>query len=533
MPRDFHQPGRSLAVGDQGMVATSHPQATLAGLEILKSGGNAVDAAIAAAAVQTAVDPAMTGIAGDAFVLFAPANRAGTANPVIALNGNGKAPAATDAAALRAQGLSEIPQTSPHAVTVPCGVATWFALQERFGTKSMAEILAPAIAQAAGGFRITPRVAADFAANSGILAANSAASANYLPGGRVPGLGDRLQLPHLAQTLRVLAKDGAKAFYEGALAEAMVASLRAAGGCHTLDDFAGAQCFESAPIASTYRDLTLTQCPPSGQGIIALLLLNILEGCELRDLDPNGPERLHLEAEATKLAFLERQTHLADPDFANVPIEQLLSKEFAAGLRAKIDPNVAAIPTASAINGHEDTIYLTVVDRDLNAVSFIQSLYSSFGTGIACPETGVLFHCRGRGFTLEAGHKNELAAGKRPMHTIIPGMALKDGKAAISYGVMGADYQPVGHAHVISNIVDYGMDVQAALDAPRVMAYPHDLEIEATLPESTRRKLAAMGHDVVVPDMPMGSGQAIMIDYERGVLLGGGDHRKDSVAMGL
>lgn len=527
--RDFQLPGRSAAYAESGMAATSHPLATQAALEVLREGGNAVDAAIAAVAVQCVVDPHMTGIGGDCFALFAPST-----GGVIGVNGSGRAPAAASPEVLLAQGLTQIPATSPHAVTVPGAVRAWQLLADSYGSQGLDRLLAPAIRHAEEGFIVTPRVAWDWARHAERLEASPAGRAFYLPGGRAPDEGRTIRLPVLARTLRRIATGGAAAFYEGETAERMVASLRGFGGVHEAGDFAAQTAEPVEPIHGRYRDVEVYECPPNGQGVIALLLLNMLEGQDVAGLDPAGPERFHLQAEASKLAFRERDRHLADPLQAEVPTRRLLDKAFAATLAKSIDPARAADPAGLAgPEPHPDTVYLTVVDKDLNAISFINSIYDAFGSGLVCADTGVIFHSRGRAFRLQAGHPNRLAPGKRPMHTIIPAMAFRGGELWLSFGVMGGDYQPVGHAHVLSNIVDFGMDPQAAIDAPRAMAYPGDLELERGVPAATRQRLSERGHKIVEAPSPIGGGQAILIDRRRGLLIGGSDPRKDGLALGI
>jgi gamma-glutamyltranspeptidase/glutathione hydrolase len=526
--RDFQLPGRSTAYAQHGMAATSHPLATLTALDVLRAGGNAIDAAIAAVAVQCVVDPHMTGIGGDCFALFAPSS-----GGVIGVNGSGRAPRAISAEALLGQGLSHIDPPTPHCVTVPGAVSAWGLMAERFGTRGLDELLRPAIACAEDGFVVTPRVAYDWGRHAERLAHSPGGAALYLPGGKPPSAGRTLRMPALGRTLRRIAGQGARAFYEGEIAARMVATLKGFGGLHEIEDFASAQAELVEPIHTRYRDVQVYECPPNGQGIVALLLLNLLEGFDPGKLEPLGDQRFHLQAEATKLAFRERDRHLADPAHAEVPVARLLDKAYAAELRDSIDPERAAGEApAPLVDAHQDTVYLTVVDRDLNAVSFINSIYDAFGSGLVCPDTGVIFHSRGRSFRLTEGHPNRLAPGKRPMHTIIPGMAFRGGELWMSFGVMGGDYQPVGHAHLVANMVDFGMDPQAAIDAPRAMAYPADLAVERGISMATRSGLEVRGHRVVDAPAPLGGGQAIVIDRQRGVLIGGSDPRKDGLALG-
>ncbi|MCS6876957.1 MAG: gamma-glutamyltransferase [Geminicoccaceae bacterium] len=526
--RDFQLLGRPPAYGVSGMAATSVPSATLVALDVLRAGGNAVDAAIAAAAVLAVVEPAMTGIGGDCFALVAPAS-----GGVFAVNGSGRAPAAATIERLRAEGLAEIPPRSVHAVTVPGALRAWELLLERFGTKPLAELLRPAIRLAEEGFPVTARVAWDWRRHASTLRHSEGAAAFYLPGGRPPAEGRIVQLPALARTLERIATEGVNAFYEGPLAEKMVASLRSWGGVHSLEDFAAQRAELVEPIHTSYRDLLVYECPPNGQGVVALQILNVLEGFELGAMEPLGAERLHLLAEAAKLAFRDRDALLADPAMVEVPVQRLLDKDYAARLRETIDPERAArdLPPP-LLAAHKDTVYLCVVDRDLNVVSFINSLFEPFGSGLCCPETGVLFHNRGASFRLDPAHPNALAPGKRPMHTIIPALAFKGGEAWLAFGVMGGHFQPMGQVQLLSAIVDHGLDPQAALELPRVSAYPFDMEVERRIPAPTRAGLQERGHLVLEPSAPLGGGQAILVDRKRGVLVGGSDPRKDGLALG-
>ena len=526
--RDFELPGRSTAYAQHGMAATSHPLSTLTALDVLRAGGNAVDAAVAAVAVQCVVEPAMTGIGGDCFVLYAPA-----AGGVVALNGSGRAPAALTVERLRSAGHDSIPADSPHAVTVPTAIAGWQVLLDAHGTRGLDELLQPAIGFAEDGFPVTSRVAFDWARDGASLATSPAGREHYLPGGRAPEAGQVLRFPVLARTLRRIARGGARAFYEGELTGRMVASLRAFGGTHTEADFAAASAELVEPIETDYRGTTVYECPPNGQGIVVLHMLNILEQFDVAALGRDTAARLHLLAEAGRIGFRDRDLALCDPEHAEMPVGRLLDKAYARALAGHIDPDraMAELPP-HLLEPHPDTVYLTVVDRDLNAVSFINSIFDGFGSGLVCPETGVLFHSRGRAFRVDPEHPNAVAPGKRPLHTIIPGMAFRDGAAWCSFGVMGGHYQPVGQAHLLTRLIDDGLDPQAALDAPRIMPYPGDLEVEAGVGRAARLGLIARGHRLVDRGSPLGGGQAIVIDRKRGVLIGGSDPRKDGLALG-
>ena len=543
--RDFHLNGRSASYGQNGMVATSHPLSTLAALDVLRAGGNAVDAAITANAVQCVVEPQSTGIGGDCWVIYVPAD-----GSVHALNSSGWAPSAATPERIRSQaartvegvvgsgdggsgGRGNINQLSPHAVTVPGAPAGWQALLDRFGTLSLEELLQPAIAYAEEGYVVAPRVAFDWNRTRSTLKNSEAGRDYYLPGGSAPAVGDKVKLPLLAQTFKTVGKEGAASFYRGSLAEAMVASLKSFGALHEVEDFAEFEPEWPEPIQSSYRGLDILELPPNGQGITALQLLNMLENFDLAALDPDGAERYHLEAEATRLAFRDRDLYVADMRHAHVPVAQLLDKTYARQCASHIDPHTAmsGLPEAS-LPSHPDTIYLSIVDRDGNAISFINSIYDSFGSGLVCPTTGVTFHSRGRAFRLEDDHPNAIGPRKRPLHTIIPGMAMKNGRVWASFGVMGGDYQPVGHAHVIANMLDFGMDAQQAVDSARAMAYPGPVKIERGINQEAVNGLIAKGHKVETPEAPLGGGQIIRIDHERGVMIGGSDPRKDGLALG-
>ncbi|MDF2366265.1 gamma-glutamyltransferase [Sneathiella sp.] len=526
--RNFYKAGRSVTYGLTGAVATSNTQASQAALSILKSGGNAMDAAIAACAIQCVVDPMQTGIGGDCFALVA----MGGGSEIEGLNGSGKAPMALTADYLLSNGMDKMDPTNIHSVTIPGAIDAWTRLHEKYGTMDFADILQPAIDYAENGFVVTQRTSVDWEGAVGKLLKNKAATDIYLNNGKPPAAGTVWRLPKLAATLKAIAKQGRAAFYEGDLAEQMADSLKAAGGLHEADDFAATGADFVTPIHSEYQGHRIHQIPPSGQGITALIMLNILKRFDLDGLDPNGAKRLHLEAEAARLAYLARNKYIADPTKADVPTEMLLSEEFAEHLCGYIEVGKAGDPTgADALERHRDTVYLSVVDKDRNAVSFINSLFQDFGSGIACPQTGVIFQNRGYGFVVDPDHPNCVAPGKRPMHTIIPGMVTKNGKAAISYGVMGGGYQPVGHAHVLTNIWDYGMDVQEAIDSPRAFYNAGILEVEEGIPANVRAELTAMGYQLADTTMPLGGAQFIAIDPETGVLSGGSESRKDGCAI--
>ena len=526
--RDFHLPGRSPARAANAMVATSQPSATLAGVEVLRSGGNAVDAAVAACAVMCVTEPQSTGIGGDCFCLYTPAG----AEEPIALNGSGHAPAGLSAEWLADRGMNTLDGSSPHAVTVPGAVDAWEQLLQDHGSKGLDELLQPAIRYAEDGFVVHARTASDWSDAAGRLAGDADTAARFLPEGKAVGEGRMFHQPELANTLRRIAGEGRSAFYEGEVAADMVGKLRAVGGLHTEEDFAARKAEYVEPISTDYRGYTVFECPPNGVGVIALLILNMLEGFEPAE-DPLSPERMHRLIEATRLAYRDRNAFVADPADAEVPLDMLLSKDYAAALGGTIceDRAAAALPPAGW-PAHEDTVYLSVVDRDGNACSFINSLYKSFGSAILAPGSGVMLHNRGLGFSLEPGHPNAVRPNRRPMHTIIPAMLAKDGQAVMPFGVMGGHYQPVGQSWVLSSILDHGLDPQAALDLPRLFAYEDRVAVERGIPEAACAELRRRGHPLTPADPPHGGGQAIWIDRESGTLVAGSDPRKDGLALG-
>lgn len=524
--RDFMAVARSVAVGERGMAASSHPQATLAAVEMLKAGGNAIDAALSAVAVQGVVEPQMTGIGGDCFALYAPKG-----GQPVALNGSGRTPAKTDAARYADGGSRDIPPTSPEAVTVPGSIDAWCRLSADYGSKPLAEVFAAAIDAAEHGFRMTPRVAADWAAFRARVESLPDTAAQFLPRGEVPAIGEKRAQPALAATFRRIAREGRAGFYEGEVADDIIATLRALGGVHEADDFAAQRSDYVVPISTSYQDHEVIECPPNGQGLAALMILRVLAGYNMDGV--SEADRIHLLAEATKAAYRARDAYFCDPATDTVDASHFLSDGYIAAIRAKIDMAKASTVESWDDIEHRDTVYVTVVDRDLNAVSLINSLFYPFGSGIYAKKSGVLLHNRGWSFRATPGHPNSLGPRKRPMHTIIPGMLMKDGRAVMPFGVMGGHYQACGHANFLSNVLDRGMDIQAAAEAPRSFAFDGLLELETTIPETIKDDLSARGHCIKWADAGIGGCQAIQIDYARGVLLGASDHRKDGLALGF
>ncbi len=527
--RSFHFPGRSPVYGRRAMCATSHPAASLVAIETLKAGGNAVDAAIAAAGVLAVVECPMTGIGGDCFAVLAPPG-----GKPIALNAAGRAPKAATADWYAKEGIARIETTSVHAVTVPGAVDGWCRLLEDHGTMPLAKLLAPAIALAEGGFVVAPRVAADWA-NGARKFTNAGARRHLLKDGRVPVAGEVMRFPALAGTLQQIAKSGRAGFYEGDVAKDMVAELEELGGLHTLDDFA-AQAGSASyvdPISVGYRGFDLVELPPSNQGIVALIMLKMLARLGKSSAGPVSVERYHVLMEVARLAFAMRDAFVADPDMADVPVSHMLDDAVIEGLAARIDrkkrrPELGPMPQPSG----SDTVCFSIVDEKGLAVSFINSLYGDFGTGIVAAKSGVNFHNRGEGFVLDPKHRNCIAARKRPMHTLVPAMVLRDGKPYMAFGVMGAHFQPMGHVYVMSNMFDYGMDPQEAIDCPRVFFEGDAILVEDSVPGAVIAGLEALGHRVQRRPMPWGGGQIVLMDRDNGVLIGASDGRKDGMALG-
>jgi gamma-glutamyltranspeptidase/glutathione hydrolase len=543
---------RSPVLSTRGLVATSQPLAVAAGLDILSKGGNAADAAIATAAALNVTEPTSTGLGGDAFALYYDAQ---TGN-VTALNASGRAPQALTIELLHSQLRIDHSQLTipspyhPHTVTVPGACAGWCDLIARHGRLPLAAILAPAIRLAEEGFPVSPITAHYWARGAANQLAHAPNGHELTIHGRAPRAGERFRNPGLARTLRLIAEGGKDAYYRGPIAEALVHVLREMGGVMSLDDLATHTSTWDTPISTTYRGYRVWECPPNGQGLAALLALNLLEGFDLPEHAPLSPQRLHLLIESMRLAFADTRWYVADPAFSQLPITQLLSKQYADTRRARLHPTRATLdqihgtPTASS-----DTVYLTVVDGEGNACSFINSNYMGFGTGIVPQGWGFTLQNRGHNFTLDPTHPNALAPGKRPYHTIIPGMITRpspngrgDGGEGLfaSYGVMGGFMQPQGHMQVAVGLIDDALDPQAALDRPRFCIDDGTaggrVALEEGISFETLADLAGRGHNLVPTTgygrSLFGRGQ-IIVREESGVLWGGSDPRADGCAMGL
>ncbi|MEN8244111.1 MAG: gamma-glutamyltransferase [Thermodesulfobacteriota bacterium] len=528
--RNFQLPGRSPVYAANGMAATSHPLATMIAIQILAQGGNAMDAAVAACAVQGVVEPQATGIGGDCFVLYAPKGR----GPVMAYNGSGRAPQAATVEWYMEQGIRSIEDHSPHAVTIPGAVEAWARLAEDHGTMGLDKLLQPALHFARDGYPVHSRVAYDWLRAADILSRDATTASIFFPRGKVPAAGDMHAQPLLAETLSRVAEKGRDGFYRGRVAEDIVAYLNSLGGLHSMADFENARGEYVDPISTAYRGFEVVQCPPNGQGLTALIMLNILSELGAPGLDPLSVDRLHLEIEAARMAFQERNRYVSDPARVDVPITELLSVDHTRRLCACIDREQAMVSLPQIqLPVHGDTVYLCVVDRDNNAVSMINSIYTLFGSGLTGPTSGVLLQNRGTSFSLDPDHVNCIAPQKRPMHTIIPGMLKKDQNIVMPFGVMGGQYQPMGHAHLLSNFLDYGLDIQESIDLARVFETPEGyVEVEDGIPEPVRHGLISRGHNLIRAEAPIGGGQAIWIDWKKGLLVGGSDPRKDGCALG-
>lgn len=514
-----------------GVVATSHPLAAQAGLSILQAGGSAVDAALASAAALTVLEPTSNGLGSDAFALVWHRDR------LHGINGSGRAPAALSVEALERAGASSVPAYGWLSVTVPGAVRLWEDLHSRFGKLSLAQVLAPAIAYAEQGAPVPQVVARNWA--GGVAQAQQRTGAEFsgflstfAPGGRAPRLGERFVSPGHARTLRQIAQHGAKSFYQGEIAEAILGFSRETGGLLSAEDLASHTSSWVEPISVPYRGYTVSEIPPNGQGIAALIALGILDGMGLNSHPRDSVESYHLQIEAIKLAFADAHRYVADPDKAEVPTSGLLSPAYLAQRRALIGPMARSPEPGSPPRG--GTVYLCATDRDGMMISMIQSNYFGFGSGVVVPGWGLSLQNRGHGFVTTPGHPNRLAPGKRPFHTIIPGFLSKDGRPVGPFGVMGGHMQPQGHAQVVINSLDYAMNPQAALDAPR-WRWETDgtLRLELETPRHIIEGLAARGHQVIVEPEVGGFGRGQIIwRLDSGDYIAGTEMRCDGAAVG-
>ena len=510
------------------MVATSHPMAALAAIDVLRAGGTAADAAVAACALLGVIEPQSTGIGGDCFALL----HKGGEGKITAYNGSGRAPMAAKAEWYLERKIHAVPITSAHAVSIPGAVDAWEVILRDHGKFGLDRLLQPAIDAAEQGYVVSPRNAFDWKNQFDKLKKGTNTERYLLPGGKAAVAGDVIHQPELGKTLRAIAKSGRDAFYKGAIAEDMVETLRGIGGLHTLEDFAKHTTETTVPIGTDYKGYEAWQCPPNGPGITMLVMLNILSRFDLKKFAPLSIERFHIEAEAARIGYMMREQFIGDPQQADVDVVRILAKDFAEEHVSKIRmdgvldlPNVAPPMNPS-------TIYCTVVDKNRNVCSFINSIAHSFGSAIVSNKTGILLQNRAGGFRIQPGHPNCIAPGKRPLHTIIPGLLTKNGRSIMPFGVMGGQYQPTGQCHVLTNILDYACDVQEAIDMPRGLHYEGVYQLEDGVPAAVVEGLKKLGHKTTSIVGPLGGGQAIWIDWDKGTLTGGSDPRKDGCALG-
>jgi gamma-glutamyltranspeptidase/glutathione hydrolase len=540
----MHRLSRHLVYGCRGMVCSNSPLAASVGIRVLQEGGNAFDAALAIAAVETVVIVPMCGLGGDSFVLLHEA-QTGT---ITGVNSSGVAASGATSAYYRDQGYRTMPLDGPHAISVPGEVAAWDVIHQRFCTKPWAQLLDSAIGYAENGFPVPPGIGRSFASNVGKLAQFPSTASVLLRAGAPPQEGDVLVNADLARSLQLVAAGGAEAFYRGDLARRMVQGLEAGGGLFTEADFAGHQAEVYEPIATTYRGHTVYQTRPPSQGFLLLEMLNLVEGFNLMPLGQNSAEAIHLMVEAKKIAYADRNRVAGDPRFVDWPLEELIAKTYADERRSDISRNRVNVGLAGLqpVEVDGDTTYFCVADGAGNCVSWIHSLSNAFGSGYIAEGTGVLFNNRaGRGFSLTPGHPNEIAPGKRTMHTLNCYLATKDRQPVIVGGTPGGDHQPQCNLQILTNLIDFGMDPQAAVEAPRWWSFPGtdpatveremELRVEAEMPEDTVRGLEALGHRVVrrQPRVYDGKVQLIIRDPQRGVLMGASDPRGDGHAAGL
>jgi len=521
-------PGRSAVYAPRGAIATSQPLATGAGLQVLQAGGSAADAVVAAAAVLTVTEPHMTGLGGDAFALVWSAKE----RRLVGLDASGRAGSLVDVEGLVAAGARGVPAAGARSVTVPGALSGWQALVDRFGRKPLAELLQPAIRIAEEGFPVTPVIARDWASCVALLEADEGARATYLVAGRAPGAGTWFRNPDLARSLRLVAERGIAALYGGELGRAVVDGLARQGGWLTLDDLATHAPRWVEPLSIDYGGYTLHELPPAGQGIAALQLLGMLEGLEVGRLRHHAADYLHTLIEAKKLAYADLAAQVADPEHMRVPTQRLLDRRYLTERAARIDiARAAERPEPGRFATHSDTVYLAAADAEGNMVSFINSIAAYFGSGVVVPGTGFALQNRGSGFTLEVGHPNRLAPRKRPFHTIIPAFVTRGDEPWLAFGVMGGPMQPQGHVQVLLNLIEFGMDVQEAIDAPRFRHLEGRRVAIEGVDEDVARDLRARGHEVLPADSTTFGGAQAVMRLERG-WAAGSDPRKDGMAAG-
>ncbi|UCH00778.1 MAG: gamma-glutamyltransferase [Deltaproteobacteria bacterium] len=524
---------RSVAMGPRGMVTSSQQLATLAGYNALSKGGNAIDATVAMVSTLNVVEPHSVGIGGDAFALIYLARE----NKIIGMNASGRAPYHANIAWFHDKGIKAMPERGILSVTVPGALHGWAQAVERYGNLKLGDLFEDAIYYAEDGFPVSEVIAGEWRGVEEILLAQEGSSKAYLIDGKAPRPGQVFRNKDLARTYRKIVGQGIETFYEGEICKAIVEFCQQSNGLLSPEDFKTHKTTWVEPILTDYRGYTIYEHPPNGQGITALEMLNILEGYDIGGLGHNTAEYLHPLIEAKKIAFSDRDCFVSDPGFEDVPVDRLLSKEYARQCRRKIDSDRATVPTVhpSSTRGY-DTVFVAAVDQDRNAVSFIGSIYMPFGSGMVVDGTGIVLQNRGNSFSLNPIHPNRLEPQKRPMHTIIPGMVFKGSDFLMSFGVMGGDMQPQGHVQFLINLIDFKMNLQEAVDAPRVRHMQgSDVYLEDGISRQTASALQGKGHNIVQASSSMnhvGGGQAIYLDSSQDVLLGASDRRKDGCAIG-
>ena len=526
--RNLHIPGRSNILGQNGMAATSQPLSTLEAISILKKGGNAIDAAIAASAVQAVIEPNSTSVGGDCFALISIKGK----DPV-SVNGSGITPQKTNMDFFESKKISKIETTSPHSVTIPGAVHAWYSMHQKFGHLDFQELFITAENYARNGYPIHEVVAKSWNENTDKLQKHPSTNSIFLKDKKPYSFGEIHKNKNLANTLKSIAKNGLKDFYEGYIAEDIVNTLNKVGGLHSMNDFKCQDTIFSNSLSNQYKDLKLHQCPPNGPGITVLMMMAILEKFDFKNINPLSVERFHLQAEISKIAYEKREENIGDPRFHTFDYQKLIESDYIQNLSSKISMDKIYKPKNHSITAHPDTIYITVVDRNQNAVSFINSCCFAFGSGLTSNKTGVLLHNRGVNFRLERNHPNMIEGHKRPLHTIIPGLVTDmENNTILSYGVMGGQYQPVGHTHVLQNIFDFGLSIQEAIDFPRAFILENSYKFEKTISKKILSDLIKIGHNAKYTNDTHGGGQAIFIDMKKGILIGGSDPRKDGCAIG-
>jgi len=524
---------RSVTMAPRGMLASSQHLATMAGYRALSNGGNAVDAAVAMVSALNVVEPYSVGLGGDAFALIYLAKE----NKLIGMNGSGRSSFHANIDWYRDRHMDRIPERGILSVTVPGALHAWAQAVELYGNLKLEDVFHDAIYYAENGFPVTEVIAGEWKNAETVLLSQAGSSRTYTIGGGAPRPGQVFKNKDLAGTYRLVAREGAQAFYEGEICHRIAEFCHNKGGVLSARDLMAHETTWVEPLSTDYRGYTIHELPPNGQGITALQMLNILEGYHIGSLGHNSPDYLHLLIEAKKIAFRDRDSFVTDPEYEKVPVEELVSKDYARKCRGKINPKLAMAspPPFTGLRG-SDTVYVSAVDEERNAVSFISSIYMHFGSGVVVDGTGIVLQNRGTSFSLDPNHPNRLEPHKRPMHTIIPGMLFKAGQFLMSFGVMGGDMQPQGHVQFLANLIDFKMNLQEAVDAPRLRHMQgKQVYLEEGMPAETASALREKGHDIVATPASVnqvGGGQAIYLDRSQNVLLGASDRRKDGCAIG-